>query len=431
MPGVIDVIEAKRDGAELSSGQIWKIVDGYTSGTVPDYQMSAFLMAVVCRGMTDDETVALTRAMVESGEVLDLSSIAGTKLDKHSTGGVGDKVSLALVPIVASAGIPIAKMSGRGLSHTGGTLDKLESINGFRVELSMNEIVEQVRAIQGCLCAQTAQIVPADKRMYALRDVTGTVPSIPLIASSIMSKKIAGGADIILLDVKVGCGAFMKTVEEAYSLAKLMVTIGESFGKTVVCELTDMDIPLGQSVGNLIEITEVANLLQGLPVDMRLRELVIALSNNALALAESTSTAEQLLEDGSAWKKFVEIVEAQGGEIASIERWNDVDTPKQVFSTVEGYVGDIDAQAIGRAAAKLGAGREVKEAGVDPLAGIWLDATVGTLVKPGQPLASLYGPSGRLSETVAREVFEAFTIEDSPRQERAIVLETMGVELLS
>jgi pyrimidine-nucleoside phosphorylase len=436
MPNVINVIEAKRDGRDLSFSQIRDVVDGYTSGEIPDYQMSAFLMAVCLRGMSDDETIFLTRAMLETGETLDLSQIPGLKLDKHSTGGVGDKVSLALVPIVAAAGIPIAKMSGRGLGNTGGTLDKLESISGFRVELTAEQIIQQIKSVGGCLCGQTEKIVPADKKMYALRDVTGTVESISLIAASIMSKKLAGGADIILLDIKVGRGAFMKNIDDARKLAFVMRTIAAAFGKTVICELTNMDIPLGRAVGNLIEVWEVAKLLRGpqqysygFPIDERLYHLIVDLSNAALSLAGSSHTAVTLLEDGSAWQKFGEIVEAQGGDVNSIERWGYISPIAVVGSPNDGYVTDIDAEAIGRLALTLGAGRTTKDGPIDHLAGLWINAPIGSVVQKGTPLVTLYGRPSPTGRELNKEAKAFFTIGDEKPLPPSSIIEIIPDEI--
>ena len=418
MSDVLRVVEAKRDGKELSEGQLVDIVDGFTKGVVPDYQMSAFLMAIVCRGMTNKETIHLTQAMLGTGEILNLSVVPGIKVDKHSTGGVGDKVSLALVPIAAAGGVPIAKMSGRGLGHTGGTLDKLESISGFRTALTAHEIVRQTVTVGGCLCAQTDNIAPADKKMYGLRDVSGTVESIPLIATSIMSKKLAGGADKILLDVKVGRGAFMKSEPEAKKLAELMQAIGNAFGKTVIWKLSPMDVPLGQAIGNLVEVKEVADLLRGKPADARLKKLVISLSDTALSIGGSHNGAESLISSGAAWKKFCEIIQSQGGEPESIDRWENVSPAAIVYSGQSGYVTDIDAERIGRSAMNLGAGRKFKEDAVDPLAGIWIDSVVGDFVEKGQPLAKLYCDPSIDALKAVSDISGAFSICDDYNQER-------------
>jgi pyrimidine-nucleoside phosphorylase len=429
MPDIVKIIEKKRDGLELSEEQITEVVNGFSKGSIPDYQMSAFLMAVVCRGMALAETVALTKAMWLSGETLDLSSIPGIKIDKHSTGGVGDKVSLALVPIVAAAGVPIAKMSGRGLGHTGGTLDKLESIAGFYIELSAVQIVRQLSEIGGCICAQTDRIAPADKKMYALRDVTGTVESIPLIAASIMSKKLAGGADVILTDVKVGRGAFMKTVDDARKLAQTMHSIGAAFGKTVVGELTTMDVPLGQAVGNLIELYEVVNLLRGRPVDTRLKDLVIGLSDRVLQLAKSDKSAAEIIAGGSALAKFEQIVAAQGGDIRTIDRWANIRPISTVPAPRSGYITDIDALTIGRSTMDLGAGRREKDDFVNPLAGIWIDALLGSKVEAGQPLARMYGKPQKSLEDIERLVGGAFAIDDSAREIPTTIIESVPKEM--
>jgi pyrimidine-nucleoside phosphorylase len=430
MPGVIDVIEAKRDGNALTFSQINEIVVGYTDGIIPDYQMSSFLMAVYLRGMNDEEAISLTKAMLETGDSIDLSNIPGPKLDKHSTGGVGDKISLAFVPILAAAGVSIAKMSGRGLGHSGGTLDKLESITGFQVKLSVTEIVRQVSEIGGCICAQTESIVPADKKMYALRDVTGTVESIPLIAASIMSKKVAGGADTILIDVKVGKGAFVKDLTQARRLSNLMRTIGAAFDKNVICELTPMDAPIGQAVGNLMEVVEATRLLQKDPVDHRFLELVTELANNALFLCKSSANAKDIIASGSAWNKFIEIVEAQGGDINSIARWNDVAPIAQIVSTQTGNIAAIDAEIIGRASLQLGAGRAIKEEHVDPLAGIWLNSVVGTSVSKGDTLATLYGTPRSSLDSLVAAISSAYVFGQCPAVPAPIILESIPVGAL-
>ena len=420
---IVEIIEAKRDGLVLSSAQITDVVHEFTLGKIPDYQMSALLMAIVLKGMNDHETAALTSAMFTSGETLDLSAVPGIKFDKHSTGGVGDKVSLAFVPIVAAAGLKIAKMSGRGLGHAGGTLDKLESITGFSCSLTSKQIVEQVRTVGGCICAQTDKITPADKKIYALRDVTGTVESIPLIASSIMSKKIAGGANVVMLDVKVGRGAYMKDLAQARKLAQLMQRIGVACGMQVIAELTDMNVPLGQAVGNLIEVKEAADFLRGRPVDTRLNSLTIDLTQTALEYAGVDLKVEDLIADGSAWRKFSEIVRAQGGDVESIDRWESVQPVRIVTGDQAGWISNIDAEVIGRLSMSLGAGRTAQDDLIDPLAGVWIDSVVGCYVTPGSVLCRLYGkPSAQMDtfETIARS---AFMIGDSPVGTPSTVIE--------
>lgn len=424
----VEILEKKRDGKELSAGEIAEIVFGYTSGRVPDYQIASFLMAVVWRGMTDAETLALTDAMVASGKTLDLSSIAGVKVDKHSTGGVGDKVSLAVVPILAAGGVLVAKMSGRGLGHTGGTLDKLESVPGLRVGLSAEEIVAQVKTVGACICAQTGDLAPADRKMYALRDVTATVPSLPLIASSIMSKKIASGADAIVLDVKVGRGAFMKTLPEARELAGLMKRIGEAHGKKVVAVLTAMDAPLGRAVGNWLEMVEIGDLLQGRPAEDQLMAAVVHLAGLGFKLAgkDGVSDALAVLKSGAAWEKLKEILAAQGGDVSVFERGQEARLMREVRSVESGYVADIDALGIGVAAMRLGAGRETKDDMIDPLAGVWLTKTVGETVAAGEPIARLYASDERKLEDAAPLVQQAYTISYSRKKPTPLIYETLA-----
>ncbi|HEX5324286.1 MAG TPA: thymidine phosphorylase [Capsulimonadaceae bacterium] len=424
----VETLEKKRDGLELSDGEIRDLVLGYAGGSVPDYQMSAFLMAVVWRGMTDAEIFALTDAMVASGGVLDLSSIPGVKVDKHSTGGVGDKVSLAVAPLLAAGGVPVAKMSGRGLAHTGGTLDKLESVPGLRVQLTAEEIIAQVKAVGACICAQTEDLVPADRKMYALRDVTATVPSLPLIASSIMSKKLASGADAIVLDVKVGRGAFMKTLEDAQALALLMKRIGEARGKKVVAALTAMDSPLGFAVGNWLEMREVADLLQGKQSDDQLMSEVVHLAGLGFQLAgkDGVSNALAALKSGSGWAKLKEILAAQGGDISVFERGQEAKFQKDAPAQESGYVSDIDAHAIGQASMYLGAGRQKKEDSIDPLAGIWLNKTVGDAVDAGEPLARLYSSREGLIAGARRIVQSAYTISYGRKKPTPLIYETIA-----
>ena len=396
---MVDLIEKKRDGGALSKEEIRFIIYGYVQGEIPDYQMSAWAMAVFFRGMTLEETAELTLAMAQSGDQLDLSSLGGRFVDKHSTGGVGDKTTLLLGPMVAACGVPVAKMSGRGLGHTGGTIDKLSSVPGFKVELTQEEFLAQVKKIGLSVIAQTGNLVPADKKLYALRDVTATVSSIPLIASSVMSKKIAAGAQGIVLDVKYGSGAFMKTVEEARELAKTMVDIGNKLGRQTIAVLSNMSQPLGRAVGNSLEILEVADALQGKgPND--LMEVSLELGAWMLVAGEVVADVEtgkerlrQSLESGAAWQKFLDLLAEQGGDAQAVaERrlrvspWN-----LPILAKDTGYVQPSDAHKIGILAMTLGAGRVTKESSIDLGAGVILAKKAGEWVEAGEPLLQLYG----------------------------------------
>lgn len=396
---MVDLIAKKRDHIELTTEEIEWMIRNYTDKVIPDYQMSAFLMAVVFNGMTPAERLALTQAMVGSGEVVDLSAIEGIKVDKHSTGGVGDKTSLILGPLVASMGVPVAKMSGRGLGHTGGTLDKLESISGMTIELDMERFIEQVNEIKLAIIGQTGNLAPADKYLYALRDVTATVESIPLIASSIMSKKIAAGADAIVLDVKFGAGAFMKTLEDAKQLAQAMVEIGRDAQRQTVAFLTDMNQPLGSAIGNALEVKEAIETLKGHgPKD--LEELVLQLASQMVILAKKAPDVETAYEQlkeklhrGEAFNKFKEFVQAQGGDVAQIENPDllpKADSIIPVKASQSGYVHQIDALSIGLAAMKLGAGRATKDDMIDMAVGVVLDKKVGDSVGEGDVLAYIH-----------------------------------------
>jgi pyrimidine-nucleoside phosphorylase len=427
-----DLIQKKRDGGELAADEIDWLVQGFTSGEIPDYQVSAFLMAVFFRGMSADETAALTMAMVHSGETLDLSAIRGTKVDKHSTGGVGDKTSLVLIPLVAAAGAPVAKLSGRGLGHTGGTLDKLESIPGFTTELSAEAFVSQVNRIGCAIAGQTADLVPADKKLYALRDVTATVDSIPLIAASVMSKKIAAGSDGIVLDVKTGSGAFMKTLEGARDLATTMVAIGNRAGRRTVAAISDMDQPLGYAVGNALEVREAIETLAGEgPEDVR--TLCVALGAQMLLLAGITKTEddaagrlERLLSGGGALDKFKDMVRAQRGDPASVEhpeRLPQAPVTVPVPAPVAGVVTSIDAGRIGLAAMGLGAGRVRKEDKIDPAVGIVLRKKAGGSVSKGEALAHIHARDrGRADQTLPL-VQAAYTIGHTAPRARQLIHE--------
>lgn len=392
---MVDLISKKRHNIELTTAEIEWIINGYTNKEIPDYQMSALLMAIVFNDMTKAERLALTQAMVNSGDVVDLSAIEGVKVDKHSTGGVGDKTSLILGPLVASMGVPVAKMSGRGLGHTGGTLDKLESISGMKIEIEMDQFIQQVNDIKLAIIGQTGNLAPADKYLYALRDVTGTVESIPLIASSIMSKKIAAGADAIVLDVKFGAGAFMKTLDDAKELATAMVEIGRDAGRETVAFLTDMNQPLGFAIGNALEVKEAIETLSGNgPKD--LEELVLQLASHMVVLAKKAANTEQAyaqlkekLQNGEALQKFKEFVAAQGGDTSQIENPELLPTASSVIpvtATEAGYVEKIDALSIGIAAMKLGAGRATKEDTIDMGVGVVLNKKVGEAINQGLSL---------------------------------------------
>lgn len=395
---MVDLIAKKRDGFPLLQEEIQFIIQNYTQGLIPDYQMSAFLMAVYFQKMTNEEATYLSLAMRDSGDVIDLSSIPGVKVDKHSTGGVGDKVTLVLGPLLASLGAKFAKMSGRGLGHTGGTIDKLESIPGYQVERSVDDFIEQVNNIGIAIVGQSGDVAPADKKLYALRDVTATVDVIPLIASSIMSKKLASGADAIVLDVKVGHGAFMKTEEEAIQLAELMVSIGRLAGKKMTAILTGMDEPLGHKIGNALEVYEAIETLLGrgpkdlVDVTIAIGSHLLVDSNLAPSLDEAKTKLSQALHDGSAYQKFLELIKAQGGDIKALKNPESLLSPKRlnIVAQKEGYIVDINALDIGKAAMRLGAGRETKEDKVLLDVGVDLHVKIGHHVQKSSQLATLY-----------------------------------------
>ncbi|SPF37386.1 thymidine phosphorylase [Candidatus Sulfotelmatobacter kueseliae] len=432
----IDVIRKKRDGMELSRDEIEGLVNAYTKGEIPDYQVSAWLMAVVLRGMTRPETTALTDAMLRSGEVLDLSSLPGRKVDKHSTGGVGDKTSLVLAPLAAAAGIAVPMISGRGLGHTGGTLDKLEAIPGFNVNLSVAEF-RRVLATCGCaMIGQTAEIAPADRKLYALRDVTGTVESPYLICASIMSKKLAEGIDALVLDVKTGSGAFMKSEKDAAFLAELMVETGERMGKQVVALITDMDQPLGKMIGNALEVVEVVEVLRGHgPAD--LRELCLELAGWMLHLggvsktvAEGKQQSAKLISSGKALETFRRMIELQGGDprvIEDAQRLPQAQHTMPVASTGAGYIASIQCEQIGTACVILGGGRERKEDSVDPAVGIVLHKKVGDRVAAGEPLATIYY-NAEARAARARQLIEASCqiANVPPAEKRPLVHRVIG-----
>ncbi len=415
----VDLIARKRAGGRLGADEIAGLVSGFVDGSVPDYQMAAFLMAVCLRGMSPEETASLTAAMVRSGEVLDLGPLAGRAVDKHSSGGVGDKTSLVLVPLVASAGVPVAKLSGRGLGHTGGTLDKLEAIPGFRTAMSAMDLVAQVQRIGCAIAAQSASLVPADAKLYALRDVTATVDSVPLIVSSIMSKKIASGAAAILLDVKCGRGAFIKTASEARALAEAMVRIGRAAGRRTIAVLTAMDHPLGRTVGNALEVREAIETLSGHGPD-DLTALCLTLGGWMLVLGGRAGTAEEGAEvlrrcvhTGQGLATLGAMIAAQGGDAAIVrdpDRLPRAPVQAVVPAAMPGTVIGIDGQAVGLAAMNLGAGRVRKGDAVDPAVGIVLDRIVGDQVRAGERLATVHASTRGAADAAAAEVAAAYTV---------------------
>ncbi len=423
---MVDLIEKKRDAGVLTADEIQFIIDGYTSGNIPDYQISAWLMAVYFQGMTTEESTALTMAMLHSGEEIDLSSIEGIKVDKHSTGGVGDKTTLVLGPLVAAAGAKVAKLSGRGLGHTGGTLDKLESIPGLTIDLEPEDFLQQVREIGIAVAGQTANITPADKLLYALRDVTATVPSIPLIASSIMSKKLASGSDVIVLDVKIGEGAFMKTIEDARELSRLMVGIGKQVGRKVVAFITDMSQPLGYAIGNKLEVVEaVETLLGNGPED--LRELCIQIGSHMVhqggvtkTLEEARKTIENALASKDAYNKQMELFTRQGGKLPSLDEFINVKEKIVIRAKQSGNVKTIHALDLGLAAMKLGAGRATKEDTIDPDVGLLLHVKVGDTVKKGDPLVTVFNNKDDIA-AILKEVEDAFELTDEQVDKQPLI----------
>lgn len=418
-----DLILKKKQGGELSTDEIRYMIEGFTEGSIPDYQMSAMTMAICFRGMTPRETVDLTLAMRDSGDVLDLSGIKGVKVDKHSTGGVGDKTSLALTPIIAALGVPVAKMSGRGLGHTGGTIDKLECFDGFTTALSEEQFAGNVNTIGIAIAGQTANLAPADKKLYALRDVTATVDQMSLIASSIMSKKLASGSDAIVLDVKTGNGAFMKKLEDSRALAKEMVSIGTMAGKKTVAVITDMDQPLGRAVGNSLEVREAIDTLRGEgPADFK--EVVFALGSQMLMLAgqaedekEARTLMEGVIEDGSALDKFAQFVRAQGGDAAPVYDTSLLPVAGktlEVTAKESGYVHRILAEDIGIACMTLGGGRETKESAIDLSVGIILEKKNGDAVSDGEVLATIYGNDDAKMQAAYEKIAHAYEIAKEP-----------------
>lgn len=422
---MVDIITKKRDGGELSPDEIHFFIDNYVKGRIPDYQASALLMAIYFRGLSRAETFALTEAMEFSGDVEDLSDLPGVKVDKHSTGGVGDKTTLVVAPVAAAAGVTVAKMSGRGLGFTGGTADKLEAIPGFRTRLESEEFRRQLAELGLAVITQTGSITPADKKIYALRDVTGTVESPGLIASSIMSKKLAAGSDGIVLDVKCGSGALLKNLEEAENLAELMIDIGRNAGRKMVAVISDMSQPLGQAVGNALEVEEAIQVLKGGgPEDLRQLCLELAgemiwIGGRAESFQEGKNIARKVLEDGSALEKFREMVRRQGGDERIIEepdRMGSSRYSRDVFAERDGFIAEMAAQEIGRASQHLGAGRLRKEDEIDFTAGIRMHVRIGNFVKEGDVLATLYGADSRRLEEAETILEAAVRISTEPAE---------------
>jgi len=427
-----DLIMKKRDGGVLTKEEIDFIISSYTKDYIPDYQMSALAMAIYFRGMTPEETAHLTMAMAYSGDVMDLSAIKGIKVDKHSTGGVADTTTLVLAPMVAACGAPVAKMSGRGLGHTGGTIDKLESIPGMRIELSEEEFTDNVNKYGIAIIGQTKNLTPADKKLYALRDVTATVDSIPLIASSVMSKKIAAGADAIVLDVKVGRGAFMKDLESAKALAKLMVDIGNSVGRKTVAHVTNMDYPLGLAIGNALEIIEAVQVLKGhgskdlLEVCMLLGSDMLQIAGVAKDDTEARAKLKEVLDSGKALQKFKEFIKAQDGDERVVDDFSLLPQAKYVRPWIadrDVYIKDLMALDLGLVAMKLGAGREKKEDKIDLAVGIMLGGKVGDIVRKGEPIATIYANDEGKAEWALNEIKKYILLSDEPVERPTLIFE--------
>lgn len=433
---IIEIIEAKRDGKALSESQIRHFVQGYTTGSIPDYQASALLMAICCRGASLEETFFLTEAMIDSGEKIDLNAIQGLKIDKHSTGGVGDKLSLTALPVASACGLNIAKISGRGLGHTGGTLDKLESVPGFQSAISQMDFIDQVRKVGLAIIGQSDSLVPADRKLYALRDVTGTVPCVPLIAASIMSKKIAAGSDKILLDVTVGNGAFMHSVEEAHHLAEWMVKIGRHFGKETKAILTSMEEPLGYNIGNSLEIKEaVEYLLGGGSADLRaLTEYfvmkMLRLSGDKRSEAQLITNIRNQIQNGKAYEKFEQMIEAQGGDSSVLlnPSWGLTESEICVKAQNTGWISRIQTRNLGNIVVQLGGGRLVKNAPIDPLVGLRLHVKLGSKVSIGDPLVTVYYKSTEkdFATEIAKGMHANFIISDQASHSHSVILGEVG-----
>jgi pyrimidine-nucleoside phosphorylase len=431
----VDLIHRKRDARELSAEEIQHLVDGYTRGDIPDYQISAFLMAVYFAGMSDREVSALTESMTNSGSLVDLSSVPGVKVDKHSTGGVGDKTSLIASPIAAAAGVVVPTIAGRSLGHTGGTLDKLESIPGFRTDLSLEEFLPLLAEHKLAFIGQTPEVAPADGKLYALRDATATVESIPLIASSVMSKKLALGLDALVLDVKVGAGAFVKKQVDARRLAQMMVGIGRRLDKRVQALITDMSQPLGYAIGNALEVMEVSQTLQNAgPADLTRLSLELAarmifLGKVAQSLDDAREIAQGKLLDGSGYQKFKDVIAAQGGNPDVLDRFDllpNATGAQEITTSRGGYVSAIDAELIGQASCMVGAGRNTKEDSIDPAVGVILEVKVGHKIEPDSILCRIYYTSDEHVAEAAELVEDAFRISQQPVEERDLILEVVS-----
>lgn len=431
-----DVIMKKRNGGALSDTEIEYMISNYVTGEIPDYQMSAMLMAIYYKGMSDHETAVMTNAVAHSGDMIDLSGISGIKVDKHSTGGVGDKTTLVIAPIVAACGVKVAKMSGRGLGHTGGTIDKMESIPGMRTSIDNQEFFDIVNRIGLCVIGQSGNLAPADKKLYALRDVTATVDSIPLIAASIMSKKLAAGNDCILLDVKTGSGAFMKTLDDSILLAQKMVAIGEHAGKKTVALITDMDIPLGYAIGNSLEVIEAVHTLQGKGPD-DLTEVCINLAGNMLYLAdkgtleECKKMAKETMDSGAALDKLIAMVEAQGGDSSVIKDTNNFKKATysyEVKANKDGYITHINTEQCGIASVALGAGRETKDSILDYEAGIVLHKKYGDSVKKDDIIATLYANKESVFITAAQIIEKAYEIASDKPAKEPLIYARVGID---
>ncbi len=430
---MIDIIEKKRDGFELTTEEINFFVEGYTNGTIPDYQASALLMAIYFKGMNKRETADLTMAMVKSGDQIDLSKIEGIKVDKHSTGGVGDSVTLAVGPLVAACGVPVAKMSGRGLGHTGGTIDKLESIPGFHVEIDTEEFIRLVNQNKIAVVGQTGNLTPADKKLYALRDVTGTVDSIPLIASSIMSKKIAAGANSIVLDVKVGDGAFMKTIADARELARAMVDIGSQVGRKTIAVISNMNQPLGYAIGNALEIEEAIATLKGEgPED--LTELCLTIGSHMVVLAEKAANfdearamLQEAIESGKALELMKTFVAAQGGDVSVIDHPEKLPQAKykiELRAKETGYISELTAEKFGHASALLGAGRTTKDAEINLAVGIVLYKKVGDYVEKNEPILTIHADTENVAE-VEKILYDSIKISETKVEKDPLIFDVI------
>lgn len=434
---IVELIIKKRDGGVLASREIDFFIQGVVDGSLPDYQIAAMLMAMFLRGLDDGETSRLTLAMAENGDRIDLSSIPGVKADKHSTGGVADTTTLILVPLVASCGVPVVKMSGRGLGFTGGTLDKLESIPGFRVGLDIGEAIRICRETGAVIMGQTGDLCPADRKLYALRDVTGTIDAIPLIAASIMSKKIAAGADVIVLDVKCGNGAFMKTLEDARTLSHTMVAIGKSAGRRVVAVITSMDQPLGNHIGNALEVVEALDVLRGrtrgalLDVTLTIGSHMLLLSGKAETLSEGRRMLEEQIRSGRGLEKMREIIRAQGGDPAvcdDYDRFPQAVRSMALLAERDGYIGSMDTAGIGHVFVRMGGGRLTKEQAIDPSAGIILHRRIGDPVRSGETVAMLYGATDALLHSVVPDLTACIHLTEMPPPQPAEILDIVGEE---